>query len=105
MEEDRLHILMIEDSPGDIGLVTASWSEGDGDAIDMEQADRLATGLARLACDELDAVLLDLVGERREEPAAAIVAALYGAVCDSCQRPLVRDDVSAVIIKCQGEPS
>ncbi|MGN6672534.1 MAG: response regulator, partial [Thermomicrobiales bacterium] len=55
-----LHVLLIEDNPGDARLVQVLLSEAPSAAIHLEHADRLATGLNRLATISPDAVLLDL---------------------------------------------
>jgi signal transduction histidine kinase len=55
-----LHVLLIEDNPGDARLVQVLLSEAPNAAIHLEHADRLAAGLDRLATISPDAVLLDL---------------------------------------------
>jgi signal transduction histidine kinase len=59
--EDRLiKILLIEDNPGDTRLIREMLTEARGGTFDMECADRLSTGLERLAAGGIDVVLLDL---------------------------------------------
>jgi phosphoserine phosphatase RsbU/P len=59
---NRIRALLIEDNPGDARLIREMLREADaGDAaVDLLQAERLSTGLARLAADGVDVVLLDL---------------------------------------------
>jgi signal transduction histidine kinase len=59
--DDRLiKILLIEDNPGDTRLIREILTEARGETFDMECADRLSTGLERLAAGGIDVVLLDL---------------------------------------------
>ncbi len=60
MEENHIQLLLIEDNPGDARLIREALREARGDRFDLEQADRLATGLARLDEGGLQLVLLDL---------------------------------------------
>ncbi len=57
---DTLKILLIEDNRGDARLIVESLAEARGMTFELEQADRLSTGLERLAKGDIDAVLLDL---------------------------------------------
>jgi signal transduction histidine kinase/CheY-like chemotaxis protein len=61
---DKLRVLLIEDNPGDARLIWEMLTEvgatGLAAAFDLECADRLSTGLARLAAGGIDVVLLDL---------------------------------------------
>ncbi len=60
MEQDLLHILLIEDSPTYRTLVCRWLTEAKGCRFQIETAGRLADGLERLKRDGFDAVLLDL---------------------------------------------
>jgi len=60
MEQEQLHILLIEDSPTYRALVCRMLREAKGCRFAVETAERLADGLARLKRDRFDAVLLDL---------------------------------------------
>ncbi|MDO8356093.1 MAG: response regulator [Nitrospirota bacterium] len=55
-----MHILLIEDNPGDIRLLQEYLKEGSTCRFQITQADRLSIGLERLAEARFDAVLLDL---------------------------------------------
>jgi serine phosphatase RsbU (regulator of sigma subunit) len=56
----HIKALLIEDNRGDVRLVQELLAEVGGLALTLETADRLATGLARLAKEGADVVLLDL---------------------------------------------
>jgi two-component system, sensor histidine kinase and response regulator len=60
MEQRIRRVLLIEDNPVDARLVREMLSEGDGRLFAVERAERLQTGLARLAQGGIDAILLDL---------------------------------------------
>ncbi|MDZ4278182.1 MAG: ATP-binding protein [Dehalococcoidia bacterium] len=55
-----IRVLLIEDNPGDARLIREMLAESRRDAVELEWADRLWTGLTRLAASATDAVLLDL---------------------------------------------
>jgi|SRR6266550_860474 len=60
MSGQRFTVLLVEDNPGDARLIRESLVDSNGDAFDLETADRLATALRRLSAGGIDAVLLDL---------------------------------------------
>ena len=53
-------LLLIEDNPGDARLVTDIFREASASDFRLHWADRLSTGLDRLAKGDIDLVLLDL---------------------------------------------
>lgn len=53
-------VLLIEDNPGDIRLIREMLSEEKDIVFNVESADCLSTGLARLAAGGIDIVMLDL---------------------------------------------
>lgn len=53
-------ILLIEDNPADARLLRKMLTEAKRFPFDLQQADRLSTGLERLAGNDIDVVLLDL---------------------------------------------
>jgi DNA-binding response OmpR family regulator len=60
---NTLKVLLIEDNPGDARLIRESLTESRevrGSSFNLEYADRLSVGLARLAEGGIDAILLDL---------------------------------------------
>jgi putative two-component system response regulator len=60
MVTDRARVLLIEDNPADARLVREELTASDDSAFSLECADRLSTGLGRLAEGNIDVVLLDL---------------------------------------------
>jgi len=60
MNNKRIKVLLIEDNPGDARLIQETLAEARGAPFDLECADRLSTGLERLAAGDIDVVLLDL---------------------------------------------
>jgi len=60
MQTERIKVLLIEDNPGDVRLMREMLAEARGVPFRLEHADRLSTGLARLAEDNVDVLLLDL---------------------------------------------
>ena len=60
MNDRIIRLLLIENDPGDADLVREMLSEDKSFSFQLECADRLATGLNRLAQGGIDIVLLDL---------------------------------------------
>jgi PAS domain S-box-containing protein len=60
MIDKPMHILLVEDSPGDTRLLQVMLAEADSLKLRMTHADRLSTGLRHLAEATIDVVLLDL---------------------------------------------
>jgi len=60
VEGEKIRILLIEDNPGDARLIRELLAEGGGASFFLEHADRLSTGLTRLAQGNIDVILLDL---------------------------------------------
>jgi glutamate dehydrogenase (NAD(P)+) len=54
------HVLLIEDNPADAGLIREMLTESRDPPFAVEHAERLRTGLDRIAAGGIDAVLLDL---------------------------------------------
>src|SRR5689334_5378482 len=59
---DRVHVLLIEDSPGDARLISALLEHAAplGLAVSLQHADSLAAGVERLRAGGFDLILLDL---------------------------------------------
>lgn len=55
-----IKLLLIEDNPGDVRLLEEMLAEAGEDSFVLESADRLSTGLERLAIGDIDVVLVDL---------------------------------------------
>jgi len=60
MSPKRTKILLIEDNPGDVRLIQEMLRQETGVPYDLDCADRLSTGLERLAKADVSLVLLDL---------------------------------------------
>jgi DNA-binding response OmpR family regulator len=60
MTESPITVLLIEDNPGDARLIQEILREETSARFTVQHADRLATGLERLAAGGIDVVLLDL---------------------------------------------
>jgi len=60
MNDKAIKVLLIEDNPGDVCLIREMLAEVRGVRFDLECADRLSTGLERLAEGGIDVILLDL---------------------------------------------
>jgi CheY-like chemotaxis protein len=60
METENIHILYIEDNPADFVYLRELLAEEQEQKFSLENADRLASGLERLAAGGIDFVLLDL---------------------------------------------
>lgn len=64
--QTSVRVLLVEDNPSDVDLIQEALEEGaldpalSGPALRLEQVDRLAAALERLATGEIDVVLLDL---------------------------------------------
>ncbi len=59
-QREALHVLVIEDSPGDIRLIEQMLANDWPHHYALQQASRLTTGLAALASESFDVILLDL---------------------------------------------
>ena len=60
MSDNRLHVLLIEDNPGDIRLIKEMLAEAATSDIGIESAESLSAGLDLFATRGFDVVLLDL---------------------------------------------
>jgi two-component system NtrC family sensor kinase len=60
VEGEKIRILLIEDNPGDARLIRELLAAKESALFDLEHADRLSTGLSRLAQGNVDVILLDL---------------------------------------------
>ena len=60
LPEAAVRVLLIEDNPGDAGLVRAMLSEAPGVEFRVERVDALLPGMVRIGRGEIDIVLLDL---------------------------------------------
>jgi two-component system cell cycle sensor histidine kinase/response regulator CckA len=60
MNDKPINVLLVEDNPGDARLIQEMLAEAGGALFDLGCADRLSTGLERLAVGDINVVLLDL---------------------------------------------
>lgn len=60
MQRESIHVLLVEDNPGDARLVDTYLRRADRAEFTLERVDRLDKGLARLQDGGVDVVLLDL---------------------------------------------
>ena len=60
MTDNAMRVLLVEDNPGDARLIREILNEAPDVSFDVVHAQRLETGLERLACDDIDVLLLDL---------------------------------------------
>jgi len=60
MNNRLITVLLIEDNPGDAGLIRAALSEAKGGEFALEWVERLSAGIERLESGGIDIVLLDL---------------------------------------------
>jgi diguanylate cyclase (GGDEF)-like protein/PAS domain S-box-containing protein len=58
MPLDTIHVLLIEDNPGDVGLIAEMLEERG--SFELSSADRLASGLEHLKSNPVSVILLDL---------------------------------------------
>ncbi len=59
-EKPSIHILVLEDNPGDVGLLKVALTKEKSFPCRLDAAPRLSEGLKRLAQEPFDAVVLDL---------------------------------------------
>lgn len=60
MQRESIHVLLVEDNPGDARLVDTYLQRANRASFSLERVDRLDKGLARLQDGGIDVVLLDL---------------------------------------------
>jgi signal transduction histidine kinase/DNA-binding response OmpR family regulator len=58
---ETIRVLLIEDNPGDARFIREMLAEVETPPFDLEHADRLSSGLERLAAGGIDVILLDLL--------------------------------------------
>ena len=60
MAQDLVHVLLIEDNPGDARLIREMIAESPGSNLELACVGRLSVGIERLAQEGIDLVILDL---------------------------------------------
>jgi HD-GYP domain-containing protein (c-di-GMP phosphodiesterase class II)/DNA-binding NarL/FixJ family response regulator len=61
MGDKHISVLLIEDNPGDARFIREMLAEVENPTFDLQHAERLSTGLERLAVGGIDVILLDLL--------------------------------------------
>ncbi len=69
MRDQPIKVLLVEDNPGDARLIQEKLCEVAEAPFELECAERLAAGLARLGAGDIDVVLLDLALPDSQGPA------------------------------------
>jgi CheY-like chemotaxis protein len=113
MPADRVPLLLIEDNPADLRLVTELLEEAAPGRFHVEPARRLAEGLAALEAGSFAAVILDLslpdadgvaaIGTLRQAAPSTPVIVLSGMLGDEVWRAAAAQGASAGFVK--GEES
>jgi len=60
MNSANIKVLLIEDDPGDVGIVREMLTGDTAEGFQIEHCERLSTGIERLIKGNIDVVLLDL---------------------------------------------
>lgn len=60
MNQEPINVLLIEDNPGDARLMRELLAEANDNVFNLEYAEWLSAGLARVISDDIDVILLDL---------------------------------------------
>jgi serine phosphatase RsbU (regulator of sigma subunit)/DNA-binding NarL/FixJ family response regulator len=59
-EEKSIRVLLVEDNPGDVGLIRTQLNGAADAIVELDHVDRLSTALAWLTATQADVILLDL---------------------------------------------
>jgi PAS domain S-box-containing protein len=116
MDSHHIHLLLIEDNPGDEGLIREMLAEAKGMSFDLEWTETLSEGIERLALSGIDVVLLDLgltdsTGLetlrrlRAASPRAPVVVVLSGLSDEEISFQAVQEGAQDYLIKGQVDSS
>lgn len=61
MDERPIQVLLVEDNPGDVQLVTGMLAEAEEERFSLKRVSHLGTALSRLYAEDISVVLLDLM--------------------------------------------
>ena len=116
MGSQHIHLLLIEDNPGDAGLIREMLAEAKGMSFELEWTETLSEGIARLALGGIDVVLLDLALPdstgletlqrlRAASPWAPVVVVLSGLSDEEISLQAVQEGAQDYLIKGQVDSS
>ena len=110
MGSHHIHLLLIEDNPGDAGLIREMLAEAKGMSFELEWTETLSEGIERLALSGIDVVLLDLALTdstgletlrrlRAASPRAPVVVVLSGLSDEEVSYQAVQEGAQDYLIK------
>jgi PAS domain S-box-containing protein len=116
MDSHHIHLLLIEDNPGDAGLIREMLAEAKGMSFELEWTETLSEGIDRLALGGIDVVLLDLALTdstgletlrrlRAASPQAPVVVVLSGLSDEGISFQAVQQGAQDYLIKGQVDSS
>src|SRR5271163_3121385 len=116
MGSQNIHLLLIEDNPGDAGLICEMLAESKGMSFELEWTETLSEGIERLALGGIDVVLLDLALTdstgletlrtlRTASPRAPVVVVLSGLSDEEISFQAVQEGAQDYLIKGQVDTS
>jgi PAS domain S-box-containing protein len=116
MDSHHIHLLLIEDNPGDAGLIREMLAEARGMSFELEWTESLSEGIERLASGGIDVVLLDLALPdstgletlrrlRAASPRAPVVVVLSGLSDEEISFQAVQEGAQDYLIKGQVDSS
>ncbi len=116
MGSQNIHLLLIEDNPGDAGLIREMLAEAKGMSFELEWTETLSEGIERLASGGIDVVLLDLALTdstgletlrrlRAASPYAPVVVVLSGLSDEEISFQAVQEGAQDYLIKGQVDSS
>jgi PAS domain S-box-containing protein len=112
MDSHHIHLLLIEDNPGDAGLIGEMLAEARGMSFELEWTETLSKGIERLVLGGIDVVLLDLALAdssgletlrrlRADSPRAPVVVVLSGLIDEEISFQAVQEGAQDYLIKGQ----
>jgi PAS domain S-box-containing protein len=116
MDSHHIHLLLIEDNPGDAGLIREMLAQAKGMRFELEWTETLSEGIERLALGGIDVVLLDLALTdstgletlrrlRAASPYAPVVVVLSGLSDEEISFQAVQEGAQDYLIKGQVDSS
>jgi DNA-binding response OmpR family regulator len=116
MDSHHIHLLLIEDNPGDAGLIREMLAEAKGMRFELEWTETLSEGIGRLSLGGIDVVLLDLALTdstgletlrrlRAVSPRAPVVVVLSGLSDEEISFQAVQEGAQDYLIKGQVDSS